>query len=324
MVWIGFFITLIGLVPTVGSVIKGILKLLLKNTEKILKEIIQVFNYFLKGNAIHWLKKLQSDMGKHADDAAKIGIDIFNAIISKLKEVKEYIPGFMKHTHQMIKDWIETLSILKRKINGQFAEIGDDFAGRIGRVLAKRADNMEKGSTRTLVSRTQLNKEPPLENKALKDIRKLNYDEAREGLIKHSGKEAEGFARRLAELMTKEIDPADRVVLGRWNKGVDDYHHDAHKFGGTIYNPPGPFYSGLREELGRAGAKEKSWLVNQQFLQIQLEKGVKKIDVFKETILEILTLRPDSVSAREMEFLATNAKKYGYDMLENGKGWVKR
>ena len=48
-VWLGLFFTLIGLIPTLGSLLKGVLKLVYRGAK--LDEVFRVFNALAKGNA---------------------------------------------------------------------------------------------------------------------------------------------------------------------------------------------------------------------------------------------------------------------------------
>ncbi len=69
-IWIALVITLIGLIPVLGSAAKGVLKVVvkgLKTSGKIpLDLLIRVLNKFHKGHAVKWLRKLAVELPSHA------------------------------------------------------------------------------------------------------------------------------------------------------------------------------------------------------------------------------------------------------------------
>ena len=78
-VWLALFFTLIGLIPVLGSALKGVLKLVWKGAK--LDELLNVFNWFMKGNGVKWLRELQGGkLKQYASEAADIGHQVFDAI----------------------------------------------------------------------------------------------------------------------------------------------------------------------------------------------------------------------------------------------------
>jgi hypothetical protein len=55
----------------------------------------------------------------------------------------------------------------------------------------------------------------------------------------------------------------------------------------------------------------------EQFLQTQQERGVARIDIYGETMAEVLTNRPNSFTAMEIKYLEANAQNYGYVRIGN-------
>ncbi|MCS6906700.1 MAG: hypothetical protein RML93_02305 [Anaerolineales bacterium] len=106
----------------------------------------------------------------------------------------------------------------------------------------------------------------------------------------------------------------DRVVIGKWVEG-GGYIAEAQKHGGIYFETA----EGVWEALGKN--RELAWAVNEQFLRNQLEAGVSRIELVGETIEEVLTMRPKSFTAKEIDFLKQNAWKYGYEL--QGNVWVK-
>jgi len=80
-------------------------------------------------------------------------------------------------------------------------------------------------------------------------------------------------------------------------------------------------YNVLADWQGEAG-----WQVNEKFLRSQMERGVSRIDYVVDhgefsSVDEVLALRPDSFSAKEITFLKSNAESYGYHQV--GDSWVR-
>lgn len=84
--------------------------------------------------------------------------------------------------------------------------------------------------------------------------------------------------------------------------------------------PPATFER-LSVDLPSDQARQLTWSINQQFLIEQLQKGVPRIDLFGETIEQVLLNRPDSFTALELKFLAENADRFGY--VRAGNSWMK-
>lgn len=134
------------------------------------------------------------------------------------------------------------------------------------------------------------------------------------------GGDVAGPARIIADLSTHASGKADRVVLGRWVEG-GGYVAEAKINGGIWFEMPAATFEHLIADLPSDQARELTWSVNRQFLLTQLEKGVRRIELFGETIEQVLLNRPNSFTALELKFLAENAERFGYGRA--GNSWVK-
>jgi hypothetical protein len=110
----------------------------------------------------------------------------------------------------------------------------------------------------------------------------------------------------------------DRLVLGAWEEG-GGYIGDAVDNGGVFFDIGNDAWT----QVKNSGIDP--WLVNEQFLQSQLEAGVKRIDFMGDDIFDVLA-KYDGVPnppyrVKEIDWLLANAKKYGYVRLDNS--WVK-
>jgi hypothetical protein len=78
--------------------------------------------------------------------------------------------------------------------------------------------------------------------------------------------------------------------------------------------------------FSRADSDALGWQVNESFLRSQMETGVPRIDYVVDpsafsSVEEVLALRPDSFSAKEITFLKTYGDLYGYQQV--GDSWVR-
>ncbi|MEO0443116.1 MAG: hypothetical protein AAFZ92_05160 [Pseudomonadota bacterium] len=160
LVWLALFFTLIGLIPTIGSALKGVLKILWKGAK--LDEVLSVFNWFMKGNGVKWLKELQGGkLKQYADEAADIGHQVFDAIIGKLKDLKPYIPNAMTDAHKELNGILATLNTVKGKINGMFEQVAKEMSEKLSKLLDEAKPKVESSSTRGSYSKQQAKEKPP-------------------------------------------------------------------------------------------------------------------------------------------------------------------
>lgn len=140
-----------------------------------------------------------------------------------------------------------------------------------------------------------------------------------------SGNLTSDLVRHMAELSTHRVGDADRVVLGKYD-GYDGGYIGAARHDGGIFYDTGPeAWQSIERGLSRPDANELGWRVNEQFLRTQLENGVPRIDYLVDyrhfsSVEDVQLLRPDSFSAKEIDFLQTHASRYGYKQV--GDSWV--
>ncbi|WP_094289459.1 hypothetical protein [Mycobacterium lehmannii] len=142
-----------------------------------------------------------------------------------------------------------------------------------------------------------------------------------------NGSPVADLARELANLSTHQFGNADRVVLGKWD-GLDGGYIGEARVNGGIYYDTGPdAWNAIGYGLSKPEANALGWIVNEQFLQTQMERGVPRIDYIVEgtrftSIEDVIRTDPNSFSAREIKFLVQNAATYGYERV--GNSWVKK
>lgn len=140
----------------------------------------------------------------------------------------------------------------------------------------------------------------------------------------HGGPTAD-LSRQLADMSTHYVgDNPDRVVLGKWDGQGDGYIGDARANGGIYFDTGDPAYDTLKNGLDKPQEDYLAWQVNEQFLRSQMENGVSRIEYVLpdgfQNVEEVSALRPDSFSAKEIEFLKDYADEYGYQQV--GDTWI--
>lgn len=94
--WILLVITLIGLIPVLGSLAKGLLKLVFKKFGDIsaLRGLYGVFNFFSIGNAHRWLRDFATNLtGAHLNAAIDVLNTMMTRVVYYMTEAKTWLGG---------------------------------------------------------------------------------------------------------------------------------------------------------------------------------------------------------------------------------------
>jgi uncharacterized protein YukE len=132
---------------------------------------------------------------------------------------------------------------------------------------------------------------------------------------------------KLADLATHYIgDNPDRVVLGKFDGYEDGYIGEARDHGGIYFDTGQDIWNRMGEGFSREDSNALGWEVNESFLRTQMENGVPRIDYVVDpsaysSVEEVLAMRPDSFSAKEITFLKDYGELYGYQQV--GDSWVR-
>lgn len=135
------------------------------------------------------------------------------------------------------------------------------------------------------------------------------------------------LAREVAHLSTHQFGDASRVVLGKWDGLDGGYIGEARSNGGIYYDTGPDTWKAMGVGLSKPDANAVGWLVNEQFLQTQMERGIPRIDYIVEgtrfsSVEDVVRTEPNSFSAMEIRYLMQNAASYGYERV--GNSWVKK
>ena|GEM_PF-2647001 len=115
--WIAFTLTAIGLVPVLGSAVKGVGKVVIKNSGDTIEAAIAVLRKLGKGDPVQYLRKINwQDLGKQA-----------------ASEVKTFIKGLRDTLHEISTSWQYDLLLPQLAIDGMQATIKqlDEIAPKI-------------------------------------------------------------------------------------------------------------------------------------------------------------------------------------------------
>lgn len=199
MMWVGLVLTAVGLIPFVGSALKGILILVVKSSK--LSELLEVFNYFYKGDGVKWLKNLYNgELMRYISEAAQITTDIFNEMIATLLKTKQYVPAYATDVIQKIDEKLETLQIIKSQINDKFSKVGEDLRGKLGKSLDEEIPPVSGKAKETIVKKQE--KEVP--HKLLPSERKKPSDYSDEDYKSLNNKKAAAGEYNANEFMLEQ------------------------------------------------------------------------------------------------------------------------
>jgi ElaB/YqjD/DUF883 family membrane-anchored ribosome-binding protein len=178
--WFGFAMTLIGLIPELGTAIKGAAKCVVKVGKEVtgavikkgvkfgeeliqksgidIDTLIRVMNGFGEGNVVRWLDDLVENFGKVKQDALDIGFGILLALRMKLAELKPKVfDSIGKKLDEIIRNINEVLNLA----SGFIGEILERVRQEIKALVARVKNYFIKGATQTENGARQIADELP-------------------------------------------------------------------------------------------------------------------------------------------------------------------
>ncbi|HYH16506.1 MAG TPA: hypothetical protein VD794_14855, partial [Flavisolibacter sp.] len=161
-VWFNLVITVIGCIPEIGSLLKGITKIIQKGAKSGKKtpveELINAFNYFGKGNAVKQLREISAklpDYGNYAKEKIK---EILKALLSWLQQAGDYLPSKISTEAKETKESVEqVLTSVDKQIN----DVINEVKTKLDKTLNETIDLSKNGKVKTINEQTQVASKPP-------------------------------------------------------------------------------------------------------------------------------------------------------------------
>ncbi|MFK7941455.1 MAG: hypothetical protein AB8B85_00840 [Paracoccaceae bacterium] len=158
--WVALFITVIGFIPTLGSLAKGVLKTVLRNAD--IRILLKVYNWFgTKGNGYRWIKGLRDNLtGEH-----------LTSVMSKLNELLDRAVGELnkaRNNYWTPSSWRAPIDKMKAQIAKfrdvmptKLREAADTLKGKLDEAIGAGIARIERIATRKKHTQTQGKTEPP-------------------------------------------------------------------------------------------------------------------------------------------------------------------
>jgi len=176
IVWFALVATAIGLVPELGSAIKGVLQAILKAIQEGAKlpltKIIEVVNYFIlhgdftKGDAAKYLKEFGSNLKNYGNSAKSKIKEILDVILEKLNYVILNLSDTYATRARNIRN---TIDKLKGQVNGKVDEVMELVRKKLDETFGDAAEDLNKGEIKT-INKAKANSSKPPELNPVKKI----------------------------------------------------------------------------------------------------------------------------------------------------------
>lgn len=161
LAWAGLGLTVIGLFPTVGSLVKGVLKAVFFKLP--LDRLFKAFNSLAEGHAGRYLKQLQNGGLKElCSQSIKKTRQILNAIYENLHRLKDQAPDFLVNIKNKISAILRALDECANRLNAMFSRFFDELAEKLKRAMRGKTDLAFEGVPNSTVTYKQVKQEPPV------------------------------------------------------------------------------------------------------------------------------------------------------------------
>lgn len=212
-VWIDLVITVIGCIPELGTVIKGVAKAIKKSAKGLeIAKLLSKLNWVGKGNAFKFLEKMSADFPKYGKFAKDNINKILKDIQSKLEMVKKVASAKVS---SKIDEVLESIREVQKRVSKKVDEVIEDLKKRLDDTLSDAEKAEKKGSTQQK-NTTKQEKESLDESKPSPDAPKAGGTTPTgpkggkpEGKRTQIGKKADAEETRS---LTRENEAADKLA----------------------------------------------------------------------------------------------------------------
>ncbi len=235
----------IGLIPTIGSAGKAVLKSLDSNAGiKAVIKALENLNFLGQGNAFKWLKEFKDELPSHGKKAA----EFITTALTKLQElITELMPHVPASLLPKLNDWMASVAELQAAVAKMFKEAAEHYKTKLDEALSKFKKEEVTVPSKGTVGVLQEAKPVKASTRAMK----LGPDQADQviqgkyGQYLGEGKQGANLARDNVHV----VDDAD------FSEAVRRGGADPDQVGGAdgVLNPDGSVY--VRGSGGRSGGE---------------------------------------------------------------------
>jgi hypothetical protein len=148
-VWFDLVITLIGCIPAVGTVLKGLAKAIKRGSKGLdMTEMLRHLNWVGKGNGVRWLREQLDNFPAYGADIARQIKDILENLKGKLQIAKKFATD---NVGRQIDEVLETIGEVKNRVDTIVPEVIKDIQNKFRELLARIQKVETPGSTQTKV-----------------------------------------------------------------------------------------------------------------------------------------------------------------------------
>ncbi len=239
--WFSLVVTVVGCIPEIGSIVKGVIKeiwlAIKKGAKKLpLKRLIELLNSVGEGNVVRFLREFLSKIEGHGQDAAKKIAQMFGELKTKLEDLRKL--SFAK-AEKMIDEVLENINKAFKVLPDMVRKVIEWIAAHLKNTLDEAADFVMKGVTRARNGAKQLKK----------DFLRLTGVELKK-LAKKAGMKPEHIEKLALHCQKK-----DQMVVVRLS------NQDSLKFQGKAGHLPKPLDVKLKTAKGDKYAEDIKGLV---------------------------------------------------------------
>lgn len=146
-VWFDLVITLIGCIPLVGTVLKGIAKAIKRGSKGLdIAETLRHLNWVGKGNGVRWLKEQADKLPEYGTEVARKIKEILDNLKTKLETVKRFATD---NVGRQIDEILDSINEVKKRVDSMVPEVIKDVQNKFNELLSKLRKTETPGTTQS-------------------------------------------------------------------------------------------------------------------------------------------------------------------------------
>ncbi len=125
----------IGLIPSLGSLAKGVLKALDSSAgARAVVQMLKNLNWSGQGNGVKWLKEFAEQLPSHAQKAAGEVGKALDKLMELLRELTPHVPASLL---AKLDEWMASVAALRASVEKMFKEAAEHYKKKLDDALAK-------------------------------------------------------------------------------------------------------------------------------------------------------------------------------------------